>query len=113
MSELDIAPSTTGRRGPLDPGLQPERTAMAWTRTGLAVFVLALRTGTASGRLHITVLGILLMFAAGLTVLFGALRGRQLLTDTKLAAPPLWMLVVTVGVTWLTCLTEFLTILAD
>lgn len=105
-----------GRRGPLDPGLQAERTSLAWSRTGLAVFVnaaLALRTGAASGRVHITVLGIVLMFAAGATVLFGAMRARHLLHAPELAAPPYWMLVVTVAVTWLACLTELLAMLGD
>src|SRR5690606_20135941 len=50
-----------------DAGAQPQRTALAWSRTGLAVSVnavLVLRLGEASGQTLTTALGIFLLLAA-------------------------------------------------
>jgi uncharacterized membrane protein YidH (DUF202 family) len=80
-------------KAPRDPGLQAERTALAWSRTGLAVFVnalLALRSGWLSSQAPITVLGITLLIASAAAALFGAWRRRHLMSrDGVTALPPL------------------------
>ena len=60
--------------GPPDPGLQPERTALAWRRTALSVLVVA--AGVA--RVVTPVLGVLALLAA-------AAGGLQALAVTVLA----------------------------
>lgn len=56
--------------GPWDPGLQPERTALAWQRTGLAsclASLVALRDGIAATAPAVTAFAVLAL-AAALTV---------------------------------------------
>jgi uncharacterized membrane protein YidH (DUF202 family) len=89
-----------------DPGLQRERTAMAWTRTGLAVLVnslVVLRAGANSSDIFILTLGFLLLAAAGAAVACGAWRSRRLAQGDDPATP--WAIVLaTVGTTWLASL---------
>jgi len=76
---------------PRDPGLQGERTALAWSRTAFAVLVnslLVLRSGLSSDRIAITALAIVLLVAAGLLFAFSAWRRRKLLHATGDIAPP-------------------------
>lgn len=64
-----------------DPGLQGERTALAWNRTGLSLGVnalVALRTGWVSGHGVLTVVGVLLLLSAAAVVVYGNHRGRAL-----------------------------------
>lgn len=71
-----------------DPGLQAERTALAWSRTALAVLANALliaRAGMASQRTELLVFGLLLLCAAGATQAFSAWR-RVVLNQASGAA---------------------------
>ena len=74
-----------------DPGLQGERTALAWSRTGLAVLVNALvvlRSGLSYGSRPIAVLGVALLLAACGVMLYGVQRKRQLAAPALPTAPP-------------------------
>lgn len=64
-----------------DPGLQAERTALSWNRTGLAVLanaLLALREGWHGQHGPISVLACVMLTAAAAAVIYGAWRRRQL-----------------------------------
>jgi len=88
---------------PFDPGLQPERTALAWRRTGLAVAVggvvgaRVLAPALGAGAVVVAVLGLAL---AALLLLGSTRRVRRtqnaLLQDGHLASGPGGRLVATV-----------------
>ena len=64
-----------------DSGLQPQRTALAWVRTGLAVFVnalIVLRAGFVTAQVFILALGSILLAASALSVVLGTWRVRHL-----------------------------------
>jgi hypothetical protein len=90
-----------------DRGLQPQRTALAWSRTGLAVFVnalIVLRAGLVTEQSFIVLLGMILLVAAGLSVVCGTWRVRHLATHGARSEPP-WLLIVgTMWVAWIACL---------
>lgn len=68
-------------RGAQDPGLQPERTALSWTRTAggmLLNALICLRTGYTSGSLALLGLSCALLVAAALTFGFGRRRSLVL-----------------------------------
>lgn len=76
-----------GRR---DPDLQAERTALAWSRTALAVranALLVLRSGWVSERTTITALGFVPLLAAAAIYLHGAWRRRELVAAHRPVAP--------------------------
>ncbi|WP_127794002.1 DUF202 domain-containing protein [Agromyces sp. LHK192] len=74
-----------------DPGLQPQRTALSWTRTALVIAVnalLAFRSGLIDGEPWLLVVGIALFLAGGAVVAVGTVRRRQLSGDTLHITPP-------------------------
>lgn len=73
-----------------DPGLQPERTSLAWTRTAWSMLVTAgvwLKIGTESHRLGITATGIFLLAGAFLAWVIGVRRRNELLSRRAVKAP--------------------------
>ena len=95
-----------GEVRPYDPGLQPQRTALAWGRTGLAMFVnalIVLRAGLVSDQMLITGLGVILLVAAGLSVVCGTWRVQHLAAHGAQSGPPWVLIAATVGVAWIAC----------
>jgi uncharacterized membrane protein YidH (DUF202 family) len=85
---------------PRDPGLQAERTALAWNRTVLALLVnalLALRLGLSGGQsLLMLTLGGALLASAGAVMWLAHRRRRMLVGDAHIGGPPVWMVRFTV-----------------
>lgn len=96
-----------------DPGLQPQRTALAWTRTSLALFVnaaLALRAGLKAHAPVLTALGVVLLVASAAGVACGAWRREQLRRLEPPGAPAPSLLLAAVAVCWLAVLTGLLAV---
>jgi uncharacterized membrane protein YidH (DUF202 family) len=75
---------------PRDPGLQAERTSLAWNRTAVTVVanaLLALRAGLAQQRTVVVALGMVLLMCGAALTAFGWIRRRQLLGQDNLASP--------------------------
>jgi len=74
-----------------DPGLQPERTALAWSRTALALAVnalLSMRAGLVAGEPWLVAVGAVLFAASGAAVALGTVRRRQLSGHRLVITPP-------------------------
>lgn len=98
---------------PRDPGLQAERTALSWNRTGLAMLanaLLALRAGWTSQDTPITVLAFALLAAAGAAVLYGAWRRRHLLNGRGTTAVSATAIATAAIVTLIACATGIVSI---
>ena len=98
-----------------DPGLQAQRTAMAWGRTSLALFVNALvvlRAGASHQQRHLLLLGVLMLFVAAGGVAIGEWRRRSLEKLDELCAAPLPAIGLAVVATWLACAAGLITIVA-
>ena len=87
--------SAGAARPPRDAGLQAERTALAWNRTGMALLanaLLALRLGLVGGQALVMGLGVALLGGALAVTLLGRRRRRALVGAVQVAAPPPWMM---------------------
>lgn len=75
------APMHAPASRPQDAGLQPERTALAWQRTGIAALVnalLVLRSQLQENTGSLPLMGIALLVGAGAVMAYAALRKREL-----------------------------------
>lgn len=99
--------------GQVDPGLQPQRTALAWSRTALALFVnalLALKSGFEHDDKLVLLMGLALLLAAAAGMVCGTWRKRELARLRGLGAPPRWIMLTTLGITWLAAITGVLAV---
>jgi hypothetical protein len=81
-----------------DPGLQPQRTSLAWSRTGFSVFINALVVLRTAGNTHhalLFALGLGLLLAAGIVAVCGINRSTALNSGLKPAGPS-WLLMISV-----------------
>lgn len=98
-----------------DPGLQPERTALAWSRTALALSVnalLALRAGLIAGEPLLVIVGVVLFGTAGGAIVVASVRRRQLSGDELTIAPPPGALTGITAATLLACVAGIVSVTA-
>jgi uncharacterized membrane protein YidH (DUF202 family) len=98
-----------------DPGLQPERTALAWSRTSLALAVnalLAVRAGLVAGEPLLVVVGVVLFGTAGAAIVVATVRRRQLSGDVLTITPPPGALTGITAATLLACVAGIVSVTA-
>jgi hypothetical protein len=111
----EVSKSVPGLPPRRDPGLQPQRTALAWVRTGLTVFVnalIVLRAGFVTAQVFILALGTILLAASALSVVLGTWRVRHLAAHGAHVAPPWILMVGTMWIAWLACFAGVVSIVA-
>lgn len=98
-----------------DPGLQPERTALAWRRTSMAMIVnglLVVRAGADAGSVFLGSIGGLVLAAGGAVAVLGWQRRRSLLEAKSPTAPHARAMQFMLAATLLACVAAVLSFVA-
>lgn len=102
---MSVNPAAVSRV-PRDAGVQPERTALAWTRTGMALLanaLLVVRAGWSSDSTAIMAVGGLLLVACAGAFVFGAWRRQRLISGRAPLAPPALAMQIAASVMLVAC----------